>query len=149
MYFGCRGRFEGCWQLGCLRRRRNWMVWSTHQIYRTGGSVESDVWMDYTGSKTHRKKNVPTNSPAMAMKWLRRRLGSLLKKEAGLGKGIFSDPTAVWDLLGSFRLCGPKSPGRNPDLGVMLSMSVGKRCLLPFPKLNPIKAETTQARSKN
>jgi hypothetical protein len=76
--------------------------------------------------KTYRKRKVPTNSPAIAMKWLRGPLGSLLKKRTGRGRGIFSDSEVVCEIPVPFRFCLPKSPGRNPNLAFMLSMSGGR-----------------------
>ena len=70
----------------------------------------------------NRNRKVPTNSPAMAMKWLRGTLGSRLKKGAGRGTGLFSDSAVVCEIPVPFRVRFPKSPGRNPDFAFMLSI---------------------------
>lgn len=77
--------------------------------------------------KTYRNRNVPTNSPAMAMKWLRTPFGSRLKKEEGRGRGILSDSEVVWEVAGPLLFCCPKRPGRNPDFALILSIS-GDNC---------------------
>ena len=75
---------------------------------------------------TYRNRKVPTNSPDMAMKWLRGPLGIFLKKAAGLMGGIFSGSplsASVTPLLFVLflRLC-PKIPGRKPCWALILSM---------------------------
>ena len=59
---------------------------------------------------TYRKRKVPTNSPDMAMKWLRGVAGIRLKKLEAAGAFILLDSLDV-DLLVSLR---PKRPGRKP-----------------------------------
>jgi hypothetical protein len=83
---------------------------------------------------TYRNRNVPTNSPAMAMKWFRTPFGSLLKKEDGRGGGILSDAEAVCEIPVPFLFCRPKSPGRNPDFALMLSISGGSCGQTQFPE---------------
>jgi hypothetical protein len=53
------------------------------------------------------------------MKWLRGTLGSRLKKGAGRGVCILSDSC---EIPVPFRVRFPKSPGRNPDFALMLSI---------------------------
>ena len=74
----------------------------------------------------NRNRKVPTNSPAMATKWLRGPLGSRLKKGAGRGTGIFSDSEVVCEIPVPFRVRFPKSPGRNPDFAFMFSIMGGR-----------------------
>ena len=75
----------------------------------------------------NRNRKVPTNSPAMAMKWLRGALGSRLKKGVGRGRGLFSDSEVVCEIPVPFRICFPNIPGRNPDFAFILSI-LGGRC---------------------
>src|SRR2546423_13664702 len=63
----------------------------------------------------------------MAMKWLRGTLGSRSKKGDGRRTGFFSDSEVVRKAAVPFRLCFPKSPGRNPDFAFMLSI-LGGQC---------------------
>ena len=64
---------------------------------------------------THRNKKVPTNSPDIAMKWLRGPEGILLKKLEAVGPFILLDSLES-DLV---VLALPKRPGRKPFLEVI------------------------------
>jgi hypothetical protein len=80
-------------------------------------------------SDAHRKRKVPTNSPAMAMKWFRGLLGILMKNEDAFGPCIFSSaPEGVAPVFGP--LCRPKRPGKKPDLGLIFSIAAVRSCLL-------------------
>jgi hypothetical protein len=78
---------------------------------------------------TYRKRKVPTNSPTMAMKWLRGPLGSLIKNGIGFGPLIsffsfdVNEPDSVF-----FREL--KSPGRNPDFAWRFSILKGRKLRL-------------------
>lgn len=120
-YSGYRSMFEGCWQPGYLRKQRSCIIKSVQP------ELERDRRM------TNRKRKVPTNSPAMAMKWLRGPLGSFLKKGTGFGRAIFSDSDAC-EIPVPVRFFFPKRPGRNPERAFMLSMSGGRCGETQFPK---------------
>lgn len=72
----------------------------------------------------------------MAMKWFRMPFGSLLKKEDGRGRRILSDSEAVCEVPVPVLFCPLKSPGRNPDFALMLSISGGScgQAQLPKPR---------------
>ena len=72
---------------------------------------------------TYRKRNVPTNSLAIAIKWFRGPLGIFIKKGEGLGPSNFcpvswEDVAPVLCLLDLLL----KTPGRKPDFAEYLSI---------------------------
>lgn len=80
----------------------------------------------------HKKRKVPTNSPAMATKWFRGPFGILMKKELALGPCIVS-PSFAADAVEDLPLLldlVPKRPGRKPPLTFRLSILAGNflRC---------------------
>ena len=84
----------------------------------------------YNGEgNAHRNRKVPTNSPAIAIKWFRGLLGILMKIEDGFGPCIFSSaPADVALVFGP--LCRPKRPGKKPDLALILSIFAVCSCLV-------------------